>query len=436
MTESSKTVEAPISASEEKVNFVADARLISILGEQLIGSEKVGILELVKNAYDAGASSCVVTLEGAPDVAPNTRTKKDYESLPGPIIEVADDGSGMSHDDLVAGWLRPATARRARIKERLRIEREAAEQRGSLKTFDALVDRLKEAHGGRLPLGEKGIGRLAAHRLGRFLWLRTKTKHDPFEWELKIDWNHFESLGDTPVDLDKVELTLRHQPPTVEYGNKGHGTVICCYGGRSGYQWTRDQIADVGRSVTGLRSPRHAPEGFEPSFVSPHVSDDELASPLERVAAPFELIVMVDENGRGELEVHFTAPAALAENLTSFKHEENVDLRASQTKAWKADRAYQRRGEGKPSRLEQQRREDERYQTPASPMWTVPIARQGVAASARMAGSQLQGGYRLPRQVRGDHDLPRWPRYSAGAANSQGGLARARHLTDQEEFEH
>jgi hypothetical protein len=44
--------------SEEHVRFVADARLISVLGEQLIGSEKVGILELVKNAYDAGATIC------------------------------------------------------------------------------------------------------------------------------------------------------------------------------------------------------------------------------------------------------------------------------------------------------------------------------------------------------------------------------------------
>jgi len=49
--------------SEEQVKFVADARLISVLGEQLIGSEKVGILELVKNAYDAGATTCTVTIE-------------------------------------------------------------------------------------------------------------------------------------------------------------------------------------------------------------------------------------------------------------------------------------------------------------------------------------------------------------------------------------
>src|SRR5882672_11235879 len=115
--------------SDEPVKFVADARLISVLGEQLIGSEKVGILELVKNAYDAGAKLCTVTLEGVPGLQPTVRTLTDYELLPGPILEIRDDGSGMSKDDLIHGWLRPATPSRARIKEQLRAERDAAKER-------------------------------------------------------------------------------------------------------------------------------------------------------------------------------------------------------------------------------------------------------------------------------------------------------------------
>src|SRR5258708_22408245 len=200
--------------SEEQVRFVADARLISVLGEQLIGSEKVGVLELVKNAYDAGATICTVTVEGAPGLKPEARSAAEYQDLPGPIIEIRDDGSGMTHDVLVGGWLRPATPSRARVKERLRAEREAAAKRGSLASFEALVNELKEAHGGRLPLGEKGIGRLATHRLGRFLWLRTKTVDDPFEWELKIPWSLFDSLGDAPLDPGSFLLTPPHQPST------------------------------------------------------------------------------------------------------------------------------------------------------------------------------------------------------------------------------
>jgi signal transduction histidine kinase len=323
--------------SDEQVRFVADARLISVLGEQLIGSEKVGILELVKNAYDAGALSCTVTIEGVPGLRPEARSLAEYKDLSGPIIEIRDDGSGMTHEVLLNGWLRPATPSRARIKEQLRAEREAAEKRGSVASFDALVDELKEAHGGRLPLGEKGIGRLATHRLGQFLWLRTKTADDPLEWELKIPWSKFDSLGQLPVNLDSVQLTLRHQPQTTTYGARGSGTVVCCYGGRPGYQWTEDQIIEIGRAVNGLRSPRKAPTRFEPQFITPHVPQSTLASPLERSHSPFELVAIVDGDGKADIEFQFTPPVFLAETLQAFNRAEALDLRAKNKDSWKSN---------------------------------------------------------------------------------------------------
>jgi signal transduction histidine kinase len=321
--------------TEEKVQFIADARLISVLGEQLIGSEKVGILELVKNAYDANATECTVTLENVPGISLDSESAevKEY-SLQGPIITITDDGSGMSHEDLVSGWLRPATSRRAAVKERLRVERAAADERGSRKAFDALVDELKNAHGGRLPVGEKGIGRLATHRLGRHLWLRTKTADDPREWELKIDWQKFDAFSGAPVDLDKIDLILRHQPPTADYGSRGSGTTICSYGGRAGYRWTKEQIVDVGRAVNALRSPRNAPQGFEPKFSSPHVASIELASPLDRVAAPFDFIAIVDESGIADIEILFEPPAGLDQSVKPFKEEERRDLRSANKDLW------------------------------------------------------------------------------------------------------
>jgi signal transduction histidine kinase len=328
---------------EKDVRFVADARLISVLGEQLIGSEKVGVLELVKNAYDAGARNCTVTLEGVPGLEPTRRTLKDYESLQGPIITIVDDGSGMSEDGLVNGWLRPATSKRARVKERLQQERRAANERGSRAEYDALVDELKRAHGNRLPLGEKGIGRLATHRLGSHLWLRTKTSGDPFEWELKIDWADFDGQGNKPQDLSDVQLKLRHQSPTVNYGTHGCGTVICCYGGREGYGWSRDQIIDVGRAVNALRSPTHAPEGFAAVFVSPHVPEHELASPLARAPAPFEIVGIVDDEGGADLEFKYTPPAPdiLPNAPAAVSFPTKLDLRKSNSEYWAKNKDQQ-----------------------------------------------------------------------------------------------
>lgn len=324
-----------LGGSDEKVAFVADARLISILGEQLIGSEKVGVLELVKNAYDAGAAECVVTLEGVPNLPDQHRTIEDYQALPGPIIEIRDDGSGMTREDIIKGWLRPATSRRASVKEEIRAKRKLALDRRSLHEFDALVDKLKQAHGGRLPLGEKGIGRLATHRLGRFLWLRTKTADDPLEWQLRVEWDRFDVF--TGLDLSDVTLTLRHQPPTATYGSRGCGTVICCYGGRPGYTWTAGSITDVGRAVNALRSPTRAPVGFAPRFVTPHVADTALASPLDRASAPFELVAIVDESGVAEIEFTFTPPPTLSTTLAPLRDAASIDLRSKNLQAWKAD---------------------------------------------------------------------------------------------------
>ena len=325
----------PDANKPDEVSFVADARLISILGEQLIGSEKVGVLELVKNAYDANASRCIVTIEGVPGVEPQTRALQDYAHLPGPVIEIRDDGTGMDREDIVTGWLRPATPRRARVKERLREERRRAINQGTIAEYEALVEALRREQG-RLPLGEKGIGRLATHRLGKHLWLRTKTKEDPLEWELNIDWSKFDGTGDKAIDLSAVKLQLTHQSPTTGLGPRDAGTVICCYGGRLGYEWTTDTLEELGQAVVALRSPQ--PRGkFRAEFISPHVDESLIAHPLARIPSPFELHAIVDEQGLAEIELRFAAPEHLEHKPDDFNVSRSVDLRRRSKGYWNTE---------------------------------------------------------------------------------------------------
>jgi signal transduction histidine kinase len=329
------TTEPTDSQKPDEVSFVADARLISILGEQLIGSEKVGVLELVKNAYDADASTCVVTIEGAPGLPSQDRRLTEYAQLPGPIIEIRDDGTGMSRDDIVSGWLRPATAKRAQVKDRLREERRRAIEQGTLAEYDAIVEAMRSEQG-RLPLGEKGIGRLATHRLGQHLWLRTKTAADPSEWELRIDWRAFDSIQGKSIDLSSIKLELKHQNPTTEYGPRNSGTVICCYGGRPGYEWTEDALVELGQAVVSLQSP-HRGGKFQTRFVTPHVEESRIASPLERLASPFELHAIVDDKGIADIELRFTAPEHLEEKPRDLDIKKSVDLRRRKKTYWKAE---------------------------------------------------------------------------------------------------
>ena len=98
------------------LNFESDAHLVNILGEQLIGSEKVGILELVKNSIDAGASYCRIRFEKLPQLSDVNQNQYIFKSLPGPIILIEDDGIGMNRETIENGWLRPASTLKTNVK--------------------------------------------------------------------------------------------------------------------------------------------------------------------------------------------------------------------------------------------------------------------------------------------------------------------------------
>lgn len=332
-----------------EVNFVADVHLIQILGEQLISSEKVGILELIKNSYDAGANKCEVLIEKCPDLPVAPLSDPIIESLPGPVITVIDNGSGMNEEIILNGWLRPATTLKTTIKERLKREKKEAEERGAKAEYDSIVSQIKSERGGRLPIGEKGVGRFAVHRLGRYLILQTKTKDEPYEWVLKIDWNDFVAEEGSQVNLDSVKLSLIKRVPERDYGITQSGTVLRIYGGREGFNWTEESIKDIGNAITLMRSPYIKKEldevekereisidngakksryGFDVHFHAPQLSIKEFRPPTETVPAPITCLAIVDEYGIADIQIDFTPPQTLHKPLAAgFSEVKGVDLR-------------------------------------------------------------------------------------------------------------
>src|SRR5688572_18564528 len=75
------------------VAFRPRARLLKLIGAELISDDVVAVTELVKNAYDADAS--VVTISFL-----------DINKPSGQII-VADDGSGMDLETILGVWMEP-----------------------------------------------------------------------------------------------------------------------------------------------------------------------------------------------------------------------------------------------------------------------------------------------------------------------------------------
>jgi len=319
------------------LNFTADAHLVQVLGEQLIASERVGILELVKNSIDAGASYCNVKIEKVPNLTEIPKALYEFSDYDGPVIVVEDDGSGMTKEEIELGWLRPASTLKTNVKERLKIEREKAIKENKLETFETYLKVLKAENQGRIPLGEKGVGRFACHRLGKKLIIKTKIKDNKYEYVLKIDWDDFNFLDGSHKDLDEVKVILTRQAPSRDYGSKRSGTQLIIYGGREGFEFTMEEIKKINQTILKLNSPNPNPNNktpiFKVSFSCPQVKglDEEIT--YKKYDPVFRIYGIVDEWGNFDYEYNFEPPYNVP--LAGFERkDQNLDLKTIEKDKW------------------------------------------------------------------------------------------------------
>ncbi len=315
------------------LNFQADAHLIKVLGEQLIGSEKVGILELIKNAIDAGATYCKVRLEKIKNLKDIDSSEYWFPEFLGPVIIIEDNGSGMNREIIENGWLRPASTLKTNIKERIRKERKRAEEEGKLGTYNTLIKQIKKNNKGRIPLGEKGVGRFATHRLGKNLIIKTKPANSTFEYLLSVNWDAFDSFSDENIDLDSIGVELTRQPPSRDYGENGSGTQLIIYGGREGFTWDENKIQDINKSILRLNSPNPNPKYVESSFRAllecPQLDDLEQQEVYEKFEPTFSLQALVNANGLiDDYTLKFIPPKSVPLS-TEIWTDQNYDLKKS-----------------------------------------------------------------------------------------------------------
>jgi hypothetical protein len=136
-------------AKTEPENFKADSALLKELGERLVGKPFIALAELVKNAYDADATACEITITSQ-------------------RIIVADNGHGMSKSDFLDHWMTIGTRNK--------------ELQGFSRRFNRPVT------------GSKGVGRLAAQFLAHRMQLLTTARgststrlHAFVDWDRAID---------------------------------------------------------------------------------------------------------------------------------------------------------------------------------------------------------------------------------------------------------
>jgi signal transduction histidine kinase len=170
----------------ETASFTVDTQLFRELGELLVGRDSTALLELVKNSYDADAT--IVTVHG-----------ENVDSEKRGSIVVSDDGSGMTLVQFRKGFLRLA---------------------GRTKT----VGERRSSRYGRRYTGEKGVGRLATHKLASLIevdstpWTRGTTR--PRAVHARIDWREIERRGTLDEAADALELASYKPAPTRAFGTQ------------------------------------------------------------------------------------------------------------------------------------------------------------------------------------------------------------------------
>lgn len=331
------------------LNFKADAHLIQVLGEQLIASERVGILELIKNAFDAGASTCKVKIENIPGIPKVEQLyKSDFEDLAGPVIIIEDNGKGMDRNVIENGWLRPASRLKTNVKDEIRKQRETALAKGNIGAFNSWLKTYKAANKGRLPLGEKGVGRFATHRLGRHLILKTKTKENSYEFVLEINWDDFDKSGKDFLNLESVGITLTKSQPSRDYGKENSGTQLIIYGGREGFDISPKDVQDIYDSIQGLNSPFKNPftkkaedrdkTEFNVSFECPQLQSELKTEDIYDIAPPVIVFdAIVNDEGIMEYELKFN-PSSPEIPYRAQKTKGKFDLRMHEKDLFKVNK--------------------------------------------------------------------------------------------------
>lgn len=193
-------------AKNETTYFKADSALLRELGERLVGKPYIALAELIKNAYDADATRCVIHLE------------RDR-------IEVSDDGHGMTEKEFLDYWMTVGT-RHKQHSDRSRTL-------------------------GRRVTGSKGVGRLSAQFLAQRMQLISTARGARERLHAFVDW---ESAIDTG-SLTEAEARYRVEAtdPKIYPLSSPHGTVVVLHDLKQ--SWNEDEIRELGRQIWMLNSP-------------------------------------------------------------------------------------------------------------------------------------------------------------------------------------
>ena len=151
----------------EQLKYIIEDRTIAaLLGEQNFTNKESAVLELVKNAYDAGATRFTITFE------PN-------------VIYVSDNGAGMDASDIKKYWMHVGKS-------------------------DKDYETIDFENRPRVLAGSKGIGRFALARLGENVTVCSRKQAPDAQGVRWItDWNSSSLESDSTLTAQGTQIEIR-----------------------------------------------------------------------------------------------------------------------------------------------------------------------------------------------------------------------------------
>ncbi|PYF74350.1 EcoRII N-terminal effector-binding domain-containing protein [Pedobacter nutrimenti] len=288
----------------KNVNFKPKAHILTLLGEELIKDPVMAIYELVKNSYDADAKDVDVYFNNIGDLEDSS-------------IIVKDSGLGMSEDVLENVWLEPGTAFRKPL-----------DKNGKRQIVRSPIYE-------RVPMGEKGVGRFAVHKLGNVIKLISRPsriildEHGKFlrkellnyEIKVEIDWRSFTQskyLSDV-----KIEYTKNTDIESF-YFKEDSGTYIRISSLKE--IWNRGMARQLKRHTVSMVSPKNDPQkfiinlNFNNNWLDRFPDVNELLS-----QAPYKLTAILDRNYNLTFEYEFRLANNSAVGAHILKNDKNYD---------------------------------------------------------------------------------------------------------------
>ena len=217
-------------------SFKVSTGLKDLIGRDLITNDFVAVFELVKNSFDAHATSVRILFDDD-------------------RIVITDDGKGMSETDILHKWLFVAYSAK-------REGTEDADYRDDI------------SQRGREYAGAKGVGRFSCDRLGSRLQLSSRSQGRNVQ-VLNVNWARFEKDARKEFGEIKVQLSKAYQfPDSNTQPESEHGTVLAISKLRS--TWDRVKLQKLKRELMKLINPFDEESiGFQVEIIAPEQQDDD-----------------------------------------------------------------------------------------------------------------------------------------------------------------